>query len=261
MTPFRIILHPSDFSPASARARAKAVELARQNGARLVVAHVLHPVVPAATEGFLSPGTYAAIAEAGRRDAQRRLDVMVARARTGGVRAESLLLDEDTNLDDEEEPLVGRAIPVSVALLGLAFVASALLVTGLPPLSGFVATVALLSSVLGANGTPTAAAGGWIAGLVLLAGLLATISLSRVGIRLFWSRSGQDLPRVKLIEALPVIALLVSGMVLALGAEPVLRYTAATAEGLHAPRPYIEAVMATKARPGPARTGIDGSAR
>src|SRR5690606_40884508 len=33
---------------------------------------------------------------------------------------------EDTNLDDEEEPLVGRAFPISIALLGLAFVAAAI---------------------------------------------------------------------------------------------------------------------------------------
>ena len=115
MTPLRIILHPSDFSPASARARAKAVELAWQNGARLVVAHVLHPVVPAATEGFLSSGTYAAIAEAGRRDAQRRLDVMVARARTGGVRAESLLLE---GLPAEQIARAARSKRADLVVLG-----------------------------------------------------------------------------------------------------------------------------------------------
>ncbi|HSE94885.1 MAG TPA: universal stress protein [Methylomirabilota bacterium] len=93
MKPVRTILHPSDFSPASARACAMAVALARQNRARLIVVHVLHPVVPAATEGFVSPGTYAAIVEAGRRDARTRLDAVVARARKAGVRAASLLVD------------------------------------------------------------------------------------------------------------------------------------------------------------------------
>ena len=56
--------------------------------------------------------------------------------------------DEDTNLDEEEEPLVGRPFPVSIALLGLAFITCALLVAGLPPLSGFVAKVGLLSAAL-----------------------------------------------------------------------------------------------------------------
>jgi nucleotide-binding universal stress UspA family protein len=113
--PVRTIVHPSDFSPASARARALAVELARQNGARLIVAHVLPPVVPAATEGFLSPGTYASIAEAGRRDAQRRLDAMVARARTDGVRAESLLLQ---GLPAEQIVRAARSKRADLVVLG-----------------------------------------------------------------------------------------------------------------------------------------------
>src|SRR5690606_15187816 len=62
-----------------------------------------------------------------------------------------LELDPDTNLDDEEAPLVGRAFPVSTALLGLTFMACAVLVAGLPPLSGFVAKVSLLNAVLGAE--------------------------------------------------------------------------------------------------------------
>ena len=56
--------------------------------------------------------------------------------------------DEDTNLDDDQEALVGRAFPGSQALLGLAFIACALNVAGLPPLSGFVAKVALSSALL-----------------------------------------------------------------------------------------------------------------
>ena len=172
-------------------------------------------------------------------------------------------LDEDTNLDDEEEPLVGRAIPVSAALLGMAFVSSALLVAGLPPLSGFVAKVALLSSVVNAEGTRHASGLGpmpaawWILGLVLVAGLLATVSLARAGIRHFWSGRGLQVPHVKPVEALSVVALIVCGVLLSLFAGPVLRYTAATAEGLHAPGGYIETVMTTKPRPGPTRSQVD----
>ncbi|MET0283885.1 MAG: monovalent cation/H+ antiporter subunit D, partial [Polyangiales bacterium] len=46
-----------------------------------------------------------------------------------------LVPGEETNLDDQEEALVGREFPVSIALLGLSFLACALLVAGLPPLS------------------------------------------------------------------------------------------------------------------------------
>ena len=107
--------------------------------------------------------------------------------------------DEDTNLDDEEEPLVGRAIPVSVALLGLAFFASTVLIAGLPPLSGFIAKVALLSAVLSdtnAISVGSIPAGWWILGLVLLAGLVTTISLSRSGIRHFWATSTRSWFRI-----------------------------------------------------------------
>ena len=46
----------------------------------------------------------------------------------------------------EEE--VGVAIPATMALLGLSFVACALLLAGLPPLPGFVAKFALLAALL-----------------------------------------------------------------------------------------------------------------
>jgi multicomponent K+:H+ antiporter subunit D len=45
----------------------------------------------------------------------------------------------DINLDDEEQALIGRAIPAALAFLGVSFAVCALVVAGLPPLSGFVA--------------------------------------------------------------------------------------------------------------------------
>jgi multicomponent K+:H+ antiporter subunit D len=170
--------------------------------------------------------------------------------------------DEDDNLDDDELPLVGRAFPVSTALLGLAFMASTVLVAGLPPLSGFLAKVALLRSVMsgGAAGEAAAlapvSAAWWILALLLVSGLGATISLSRAGVRHFWS-SGGAAPRIKGVEVLPVLALMLSSVLLTVFAEPVLRYTRATAAGLHAPRGYIDAVLSTKPRPGPTRSIVE----
>ncbi|HKO53916.1 MAG TPA: monovalent cation/H+ antiporter subunit D [Polyangiaceae bacterium] len=170
---------------------------------------------------------------------------------------------EDTNLDDEEAPLVGRAFPVSMALLGLAFMACALLVAGLPPLSGFVAKLSLLTALLSpadphastSSAIPFAA---WLFfGLLLLSGLSATISLSRAGIRHFWSTGGRHPPRLKGVEAASVFGLLFSCLALTLGAEPVLRATSATALGLHAPKAYIAAVLSMKPRPGPTRSVVE----
>jgi multicomponent K+:H+ antiporter subunit D len=170
--------------------------------------------------------------------------------------------DEDTNLDDDETPLVGRTFPVSNALLGLAFILSALIVAGLPPLSGFVAKLALLMGAVSpsAGGVSTATVirpgGWWMVALLLISGLVATVSLSRAGIRYFWTSAVVAL-RVRSVEAFSVIALIFSCVLLTLFAEPVLRYTNATAAALHAPRAYIEGVLSTKPRPGPTRPDVN----
>jgi len=171
---------------------------------------------------------------------------------------------EDTNLDDEEVPLVGRAFPISIALLGLAFMSCALLVAGLPPLSGFVAKFSLLTAVLSSEGGVRATANasmssaGWMMlGLLLLSGLAATISLARAGIRHFWSTGGRFALRLKSVEAVAVLTLISACILLTVCAEPVMRYTSATAAGLHAPRSYIETVLSTKARPRPPQSALE----
>ena len=172
--------------------------------------------------------------------------------------------DEDTNLDDEEEALVGRALPVSQALLGLAFIACALVVAGLPPLSGFIAKLALASALLGQDGGTSGAAiapATWaFFGLLLVSGLTATISLARAGIRYIWSRPEGQPPRLTVVEGVPVIALIVACAWLTVRAESVMRYASATAAALHAPSAYIEAVLSEKPRPGPTRRVVEEAA-
>jgi multicomponent K+:H+ antiporter subunit D len=170
--------------------------------------------------------------------------------------------DEDTNLDDEEAPLVGRAFPVSNALLGLSLVSCALVVAGLPPLSGFVAKVALLTAALDGDAAGQIGAGvispaaWWLFGLLLASGLVATISLSRAGIRHFWRSGAQPAVRVKLVEAVSIAGLVLAFAMLAVYAEGVLRYTSITADGLHSPRSYIEGVLSAQPRSGPTRSII-----
>ena len=162
--------------------------------------------------------------------------------------------DEDTNLDDDEMPLVGRAFPMSIALLGLAFVLIALLVAGLPPLSGFLAKLSLLTAILSDNDGMPAPSGWVLGGLLLLSALTATTALARAGIRHFWSAHGSFLPRVKAAEAIAVMALVFSCILLTVYAEPAMRYTNATAAALHEPRSYTQTVLSTKARPGPTQS-------
>jgi multicomponent K+:H+ antiporter subunit D len=154
---------------------------------------------------------------------------------------------EDTNLDDEEVPLVGRTFPGSTALLGLTFMVVALLVAGLPPLSGFLAKLSLLTAITNnEGGTPII--GCAFFALVLVAGLAAILALSRAGIEHIWSKPDVS-SRVRVVEAAAVLALISSSILLSVGAEPVMRYTRATAESLHAPKAYIDTVLSAKARP------------
>ncbi|TWI08207.1 monovalent cation/H+ antiporter subunit D [Aerolutibacter ruishenii] len=162
--------------------------------------------------------------------------------------------DEEDNLDDAQLPMIGVAIPVSVALLGLAFVACALLVAGLPPLSGFLAKVGLLSAAVGRDagaGIGPGTARWVLVALLLLSSAFATISLTRAGIRHFWSKGGRFVPHLSAAEGGAVLFLIAAAGLLTVFAEPAMRYATATAASLHAPRPYIDAVLGARARPGP----------
>lgn len=151
---------------------------------------------------------------------------------------------------DEEESLVGQAIPAAMAFLGFCFVACALMIAGLPPLSGFLAKFAILSAVLDTAhyGAPAASFKlshvGWTLLVLLIASsLLATIALSRAGIRYFWSPQDRPAPRLRAIECVPIAALLLIAAMLTVRAEPLLRFTQETATSLLNPTQYIDTVM------------------
>ena len=147
------------------------------------------------------------------------------------------------------------------AATGLLFVGGAMALAGMPPLPGFVAKAHLLAAI-----APTGA-GGWVWGVVLSAGAVAVIALSRTGIALFWTRrtvevaadadgnaseesagDGHGMPsrRPSLAPAAALLALLALGSALA---EPVATYASRTADQLLARTSYVDAVRsATGAR-------------
>ncbi len=160
-------------------------------------------------------------------------------------------LDKDTNLDDQEEALIGRPIPAATAQLGLAFIACTLLVAGLPPLSGFAGKVLMLSALLEAPGPAT-----WtLLTLVILSGLLALVALSRAGIRFFWTPLGRDAPVLRVAEFLPIALLVLLCVVYTVRAEVVMHYTRATVAALYNPAGYVRAVLG--ARPLPTATNAE----
>lgn len=146
------------------------------------------------------------------------------------------------NLDDNEDALIGRAIPGALAFLGVTFGICAGVVSGLPPFSGFVAKLAMLQALLQQGTMPAWA----LFALVIVSGLFAATALIRVGIRHFWGAANRASPKLRVIETLPIGALLAGSMMLVVWGEPALRYARDTADALHNPERYIRAVMSAR---------------
>jgi multicomponent K+:H+ antiporter subunit D len=140
---------------------------------------------------------------------------------------------------------VGVAIPAAMAFLGLTFVCCVLLVAGLPPLSGFLAKFALLRTAIGQSSGTNWYTSAFCAA-VILSGLAATIALTRVGSRLFWSVRGRTTPRLRIIEAAPPAFLIILCLALTAGAGPVMTYLDSAAQSLHSPQVYIRVVKGTQ---------------
>ena len=163
----------------------------------------------------------------------------------------------DQDHDDDKQAPVGRAIPASTALLGLAFIVCTLLVAGLPPLSGFIGKFALLSALL-STPEPAAAVGAaaWaLLALVIVSGLCALIALSRTGMRFFWAPVDRAAPRLRVYEFTPIVLLAGACVLITVQAEALTVYAHATSRALYQPRGYIDAVLS--ARPLPTATNRD----
>ncbi|MFG0632354.1 monovalent cation/H+ antiporter subunit D [Pseudomonas sp. xss_2] len=170
---------------------------------------------------------------------------------------ESLHPPKGINLDDEQKAVIGQIIPWTMAFLGLSFIACALLIIGMPPLSGFIGKLGLISALFNPLGLGTApeqplSAAGWaLVTLLILSGMASLIAFGRVGIQRFWKPEERPSPLLRRYECLPIVILLGLCIILSFRAEPLLRYTQDTAASLQAPDAYIEAVMATRPVPGP----------
>jgi multicomponent K+:H+ antiporter subunit D len=125
--------------------------------------------------------------------------------------------------------------------LGLAFLAAAMVIAGLPPWSGFLAKAMILDAVAS---RPDAA---WLWGVVLASALLVIVALARAGSHLFWREPANAVAApmaARRGERLAGGLLLASLAALAVFAQPVVDYTRATAEQLRASSTWIARVQA-----------------
>ncbi len=154
-------------------------------------------------------------------------------------------------MEDTAEETAGVVIPAALTFLGLAFIGCALVLAGLPPLSGFLAKFTLFHALL----ELTAVTGGWmpfaVMAALLAAGLATVIALMRYGVRSFWSVGAVSPPQLRLSEAGPIAALLLVGIAITVQAQPTMAFLDRTSADLFNPGALVERVFDESPRPGP----------
>ena len=88
----RRILHPTDFSPASRRALDKAIELAKQNKAELLLVHVNSVVAYVTGEDYTSQALYEKLESTAKREAESGMSALIKKAQKAKIKVKSLLL-------------------------------------------------------------------------------------------------------------------------------------------------------------------------
>jgi multicomponent K+:H+ antiporter subunit D len=155
---------------------------------------------------------------------------------------EPIFEDEYVGTFDEEEDESGIAIPATIAVLGGGFIFCSLLLSGLPPLSGFIAKFAIIDGLFRFEETIAPATWAFIA-LIILSGLAVLVTMTRAGIDLLWTPADRPQAHLRVVEATPIALLLAACFALMIQAGPAMRYMEATAQALGHPQLYTDAVL------------------
>nr|WP_305822355.1 monovalent cation/H+ antiporter subunit D [Massilia brevitalea] len=167
---------------------------------------------------------------------------------------EAWAVDDEEPDDSPNEPR-GKGVPAAMAFLSVGFAACALMIAGLPPLSGFVAKFGMFHALLNPEGDAVRSAGWTLMALIFVSGLISIISMLRFGVRTFWATPVVTPPRLHLSEVAPITALLLLSVAMTVQARPLFDYLGRASADIHRPANYIERVLQEPAVPGPAARG------
>ena len=225
--------------------------LASQDGGRMagygaiVSSGTLLAVIGHSGSAVLASGLYYLLGSTLAMAAFMLLIELTERIRPPGAALIAITMEAFAIEDKPEEP-VGVGIPGSLAFLGLSFAACALVISGMPPLAGFVAKFslfhAMLASAAEAHGSVPARTWVLIA-LMVVGGLAAIIALMRLGVRTFWAAGAVTPPRLQVSEAAPVTALVLLCVLLTVQAGTVFDYLGRTVDGLARNADYSARVL------------------
>ena len=162
---------------------------------------------------------------------------------------------DDSEPDDSPNEPRGKGVPAAMAFLSVGFAACALMIAGLPPLSGFVAKFGMFHALLNPEGEAVRSAGWTLMALIFVSGLISIISMLRFGVRTFWATPVVTPPRLHLSEVAPITALLLLSVAMTVQARPLFDYLGRASADIHRPANYIERVLREPAVPGPAARG------
>jgi multicomponent K+:H+ antiporter subunit D len=153
-------------------------------------------------------------------------------------------LDDEEATSDYSAEVFGFKVPGAFAFLGIAYIIAALVLIGLPPLSGFIGKIGLLSNALELNNYQISGIHTWLLlGFVIFSGLASLISYMRAGVLKFWAPDKVSIPTLSLREAAPIVLLLSACIVMSIFANSVMELTNNIAISLDEPFQYINAVM------------------
>lgn len=175
---------------------------------------------------------------------------LIERIRTPHASVLAVTLEAWAVEDKPDEP-VGRGVPAAMAFLALSFAACAMVIAGLPPLSGFVAKFSLFHGLLNPPQGTIAAAGWALMALIIGSGLVSVLSMMRFGVRTFWANSGAAPPKLHRSEVLPVLFLLGLSVFMTVEAGSVFAWLDRASEGIHRPQDYIGRVLGQPVVPSP----------